>query len=168
MAPHVNPTWKLEPAPPVLFTYGPIRSRAGADFSCSAAPPAPGPPRQSVVDTWVPRTSVGPPPRGPREGSRAFAAKQNKGFTSQRRGAELHARPRSPSRPPPPPPAPSPSASVLPPLPLASASPARAAHLGRRRGVAERRLAPAAAFEEGRKQASKQGGSITCGKGGVG
>ena len=76
----------------------------------------------------------GPPPRGPREGSRAFAAKQNKGFTSQRRGAELHARPRSPSRPPPPPPppAPSPSASVLPP-PLASASPARAAHLGRRR-----------------------------------
>ena len=57
----------------------------------------------------------------------------------------------------PPPPAPSPSASVLPPLPLASASPARAAHLGRRRGVAERRLAPAAAFEEeGSKQASKE------------
>jgi hypothetical protein len=139
----------MEPTPTV--PHGPI---------CSMAPPtsparAPGPPRQSVVDTWDPRANVGPA-SPEREGGVAVAEplrlNKTKGFyiTAQRRRAS-----RSPTQPPPPPP---PSSSAVP--PPRPCSPRLGISSERRRSISsggggerERHLGPpAAAFEEGRRR----------------
>lgn len=107
---------------------------------------APRPPRQTVLDTWARRANVGPSPRRSRtrEGSRAFAAKQNKGFPHHSAAAQSFTLSHAALSPLPSPPPlqqrrPSPSASFLP----------SHRHLYRGGGRAECRVAPAAASEEG-------------------